>query len=477
MIPLTLVVIQLAIAASFVITDFNAWSPLSLSKNGQQLCYIDITGCLRCPYSAAAGVVVAPLLTPSRFVSIAGGVGDGGSYAARRADGTVAGFGDWWGYSSWTFASCSGPTCTKGGPNAITGATAYTSVAMGGRCGFGLLPDGTMVASGYNAWGQCVAQAGTWAFVAAQFVSTCAIRATTGATVCWGEDHGTIPAGPFVAVTKGDKNNCGLLVDGTVQCWGWSSIANPPNKYRMVAIDYGSPAGACGILADYTLKCWGAAASYTLPSGQFFFLTSCGSAYCGVTFNQTIACWGNTPAFISAAAAGVTVQLPAALVSISAVLPEQPYTQCVIGSTSTPTTTVTPSSTASLTPSRMPSSTATPTLSMPSPTATISPSLSPSVLCPAGTFAPSTGTMPCQQCPGGHYCPPGTSSWANRNCGRGKYCPFGSAAPLSCPYQVPPSGGWGALRVQGPAFLVETAYCLNQCFWNYTSGDGVLSRC
>ena len=98
-------------------------------------------------------------------------------------------------------------------------------------------------------------------------------------------------------------------------------------------------------------------------------------------------------------------------------------------------------------------------------------------LCPAGTYTSATGSTSCQQCPGGHYCPAGTSSWARLNCGKGNYCPDGAAAPKPCPYQVPPFGGWGALQVQGPAFLVETALCLNHCFWNFTSGDGVLSKC
>ena len=97
-------------------------------------------------------------------------------------------------------------------------------------------------------------------------------------------------------------------------------------------------------------------------------------------------------------------------------------------------------------------------------------------LCPAGTFTSATGSTYCQQCPGGHFCPAGTSSWARLNCGHGNYCPDGSGAPTPCPYQ-PPSGGWGALQVQGPAFLVETARCLNHCFWNFTSGDGMLSKC
>ena len=97
--------------------------------------------------------------------------------------------------------------------------------------------------------------------------------------------------------------------------------------------------------------------------------------------------------------------------------------------------------------------------------------------CPAGTLAPAAGASACQQCPGGHYCPAGASSWARLNCGRGSYCPGGSGAPAPCPLQAPPAGGWGALQVQGPAFLVETAQCLNHCFWNFTSGDGALSKC
>ena len=98
-------------------------------------------------------------------------------------------------------------------------------------------------------------------------------------------------------------------------------------------------------------------------------------------------------------------------------------------------------------------------------------------LCPVGTFNSAVGSVSCQRCPGGHYCPAGTSSWARLNCGRGNYCPDGTGAPTPCPYQVPLSGGWGALQVQGPAFLSETAHCLNHCFWNFTSGDGMLSKC
>ena len=101
-------------------------------------------------------------------------------------------------------------------------------------------------------------------------------------------------------------------------------------------------------------------------------------------------------------------------------------------------------------------------------------------LCTAGSFSSSPGSTTCQDCPGGHYCPAGASSWARLNCGRGNYCPDGAGAPIPCPLQMPPSssGSWGILQVQGPAFLVETARCLNQCFWASPQGaDGTLSYC
>jgi len=99
-------------------------------------------------------------------------------------------------------------------------------------------------------------------------------------------------------------------------------------------------------------------------------------------------------------------------------------------------------------------------------------------ICPSAYYCPpELGAR--VLCPGGHVCPKGISSFANFNCGRGNYCPPGSAAPTPCPYQQPPPEGWGAQQVQGPAFLVETARCLNHCFWNSTSGDSnsKLSTC
>ena len=101
--------------------------------------------------------------------------------------------------------------------------------------------------------------------------------------------------------------------------------------------------------------------------------------------------------------------------------------------------------------------------------------------CAAGTFSSAPGATACAACPGGHFCPPATASWALLNCGRGAWCPRGATAPQPCPVLPPPPpfATWAQhpLGAQGPAFLVETASCANHCFWNTTNGDGRLSRC
>lgn len=147
--------------------------------------------------------------------------------------------------------------------------------------------------------------------------------------------------------------------------------------------------------------------------------------------------------------------------------------------------TMPPSNSPTSTPSATLSPTRTPSAS-PSPPPCVAPAgsfCSGGVLsqCPSGTFSSASGATFCQACLDGHYCPIGTSLGARNNCGRGKWCPSGSSSPNPCPIQIvpPPYVSWTQhpLQVQGPAFLVETAACLNQCFWNFTSGDGKLSTC
>jgi hypothetical protein len=110
--------------------------------------------------------------------------------------------------------------------------------------------------------------------------------------------------------------------------------------------------------------------------------------------------------------------------------------------------------------------------------------------CPAGTFQPlASGGMACAPCPPGsqstgtarascaacapgYFCPGGTAGPFGVPCGAGNFCPEGSSAPTACP-------AFGAVDAvkgpsNGPAFDVDTAACLNHCFFG---GPGQTSAC
>ena len=138
--------------------------------------------------------------------------------------------------------------------------------------------------------------------------------------------------------------------------------------------------------------------------------------------------------------------------------------------TRTPSISGTPSGTLTGTETRTPTATSTPTQSgshsnspLPTPTPTPPP-------CPAATFgSPATS---CAPCPGGYFCPPGTTARYANPCMAGNFCPPGSPLPLPCP----PMGFVDATLglANGPAFDVDTAACLNHCFFG---SDGQLSAC
>ena len=144
-----------------MLQDWQTWAPVALSRYGSQLCWLGTSGSVSCNPNPCGGTV--PTATAGNpFVSVLSAIGDGCHSFAQRADGTVAG----WGYNG------------EGRVSGISTATKFRSLALGGHCTYGIQPDFTMVAAGYNAWGQCVAPGGTWAYVAAQYVSVCGVSLT-----------------------------------------------------------------------------------------------------------------------------------------------------------------------------------------------------------------------------------------------------------------------------------------------------------
>lgn len=64
---------------------------------------------------------------------------------------------------------------------------------------------------------------------------------------------------PYTAVTAGGGHTCGLRVDETVECWGYSrygqvEVLDPTRQYTAVTAgdDY-----TCGLSTDKTIQCWG----------------------------------------------------------------------------------------------------------------------------------------------------------------------------------------------------------------------------
>ena len=289
-----------ASTSSFVLTDWETWAPIAVNRNGEQFCWLNAAGSPFCNPNPCGGTV--PTATSGNpFTSIQSGIGDGCHTFARRGDGTVSG----WGYDG------------EGRISGISTTTNYKFVALGGHCTYAIDQNSAMTVAGYDAWGQCVAQSGTWSYVAAQYVSACGVT-LSGLTTCWGESHGS-PASNAVFITSGDKTMCSIAVDGTTTCGGWNTLSNPTAKLRYVSIDGNDPPGACGIATDWTILCWGAAASYTVPTGSFVYISNGGTTtYCAVKFDQSVVCFGTASAEVIAAAAAVgTVPLPARILAIT----------------------------------------------------------------------------------------------------------------------------------------------------------------
>ena len=144
-----------------------------------------------------------------------------------------------------------------------------TSISMGGHVSCAVLDDGTLACWGENGYGQLgdnttnrrsvptlahLPDNQTVVDVGVNYHSTCAVYAN-GSMGCWGHDHyGRLGNGPdegatllpsiinmssgFVDVEVGQDHSCGLLEDGTVQCWGrskWGQSGTGATGNRVVA--------------------------------------------------------------------------------------------------------------------------------------------------------------------------------------------------------------------------------------------------
>jgi alpha-tubulin suppressor-like RCC1 family protein len=170
----------------------------------------------------------------------------------------------------------------------------------------------------------------------------CAIQ-TDHSVLCWGKNErgqlgngqiapSTVPTFPptvvpglkAVSVSAGAFHTCAVLVDGSVQCWGFNSdgelgmVVQPSNQVfpspqpvaglsNALAVSVGDYF-SCVALSDRTAKCWGindkgqlgtgstaprSATPSTVQGLQRIVFISAGSQHaCGSGFGVTIECWG-----------------------------------------------------------------------------------------------------------------------------------------------------------------------------------------
>ena len=132
--------------------------------------------------------------------------------------------------------------------------------------------------------------------VSAGWLHTCGVM-VDGSVVCWGYDgfgQATPPEGEFASVSAGDDHTCGVRTDGSVACWGDNEYgqATPSNgQFVSVSAEY---AHTCGVRTDGSVACWGndGFGRSTPPEGEFASVSAGDAHTCGVRLDDSVDCWG-----------------------------------------------------------------------------------------------------------------------------------------------------------------------------------------
>lgn len=116
----------------------------------------------------------------------------------------------------------------------------------------------------------------------------------------------------WISVAAGNRSSCGVRNDGSVECWGDSSLAAetdtgaqysynhedeppdmPPAVFVTMSVDADYPAvrsgRSCALAADGTVTCW--APDNSDPSGQLSVLSLGQTLECGIDLDRNGRCW------------------------------------------------------------------------------------------------------------------------------------------------------------------------------------------
>lgn len=263
----------------------------SLSAGGDFACGIRTDGRLQCwgdPSPLA-------LRSPSAETYLQVAAGDGGVCALRH-DATVA---------CWN-----GPKGYTADLVAPQGNFHVISVGSGYACG--VTTDGRLVCWGDNYGGRATPPAGSgFVSVSTDESHACALQ-DTGLATCWGSPFGggtppwpgsTTPwPGSYTDVGVGATYSCGRRPNGTMRCWGQSSVYSPFSpqataRFRSPVARVAMGGGEiCAIDGLGTPLCMMGQTAVQPVLGRFRTMSLIAGGGCGITRSDRIACWGTVPA-------------------------------------------------------------------------------------------------------------------------------------------------------------------------------------
>lgn len=201
---------------------------------------------------------------------------------------------------------------------------AFEQVTGGMFHSCGLKRNGHINCWGNNNYGQLNAFGGRYKEISAGNFHTCG-RKEDGRVICWGANAASdahlypvgdprrddpnfgqvgLRSGFYSQVSAGTFRNCGVKTDGSLDCWGDSTMHPAGNDFKQVSVS--SKGGTnCGLKNDGSLVCWmrgfssnscgPECAFLQVPGERTFTQVSVGDYHaCGLKIDGTIACWGGT---------------------------------------------------------------------------------------------------------------------------------------------------------------------------------------